>query len=193
MTLPSLAGVVTVAILIVPGFYAFLVVKKLVPSKRKKFSDYEMTIYSLMYSLPILTTYCLVTGVSGIDNLAAGVFDVWNLVLLFGLALFWGGSSGIIARLAVGRNQVISECWDIFGKGLGNGAYILIFTEDGREYKGWIHFYDKTEDKQELIIGDPELILRDDKLKVLKEIPMGHEMLFTQKDIRRIVSLKPFD
>ena len=88
MSLPSLTGVVTVAALIIPGFYAFLVVKKLVPSKKKKFSDYETTIYSLMYSLPILATYCVVTGVSGIDNIAAGVFDVWNLALLFGLALF---------------------------------------------------------------------------------------------------------
>ena len=82
MSLPLLTGVFTVAILIVPGFYAFLVIKNLVPSKRKKFSDYEITIYSLMYALPILASYCLVKGVSGIDNLAADVFDVFGRLML---------------------------------------------------------------------------------------------------------------
>lgn len=193
MSLPSLTGVITVAVLIVPGFYAFLVVKKLVPSKQKKFSDYEMTIYSLMYALPILATYCLATGTNGIDDLATGIFNVYNLALLFGLALFWGLSSGLFARLVVGRNQVISECWDEFGKRLGDGSYVLVYTEDGREYKGWICFYDHSEGKYELIIGDPKLILRDKNWKVLKEIKTGQEMLFTQKDIRRIASLKPTD
>ena len=191
--MPSLTGVLTVAVLVVPGFYAFLIVKNLVPSKRKKFSDYETTIYSLLYALPILATYFLITGISGIDNLIDDVFQVWNLVILFGLATFWGFVPALMARIVIGREYVMGECWDEFGARLCEGAYVMVYTDDGCEYKGWIHFYDKTEDKQELIIGDPKLILRDKNWKVLKEIKMGHEMLFTQKDIRRVVSLKPFD
>ena len=90
MTLPSLTSVFTFAVLVVPGFYAFLIVKNLVPSKRKKFSDYELTIYSLMYALPILASYFLITGAGEINTLVTDVFQVWNLVLLFGLATLWG-------------------------------------------------------------------------------------------------------
>jgi len=191
MSLPSLTGVLTVAFLVVPGFFSFLIVRNLVPSKRKKFSDYETTIFSLIYALPILATYFLISKTGGLDSLTSELFQVWNLALLFGLAVFYGVVPGIIAKIVIGGNQVVGECWDEFGKGLGDSADILVFTKDGREYKGWIKLYDCTEDRYELIIGDPEFILRDDKWKVLQEIKMGSEMLFTQKDILRISKLEP--
>lgn len=190
MALPSLLDVITVVILVVPGFVSFVIFRALFPTKRKRFSDFELTIYSLMFTLPIIMSYSLVTGVGDIDTLRETIFSPSNLTMLLGLAFLWGLVPGGIARFLTRGEWVLGECWDVFWEELGDGAYVLVYTEDGREYKGWIQYADKNEEKSELVLGDPKLILRDSRWKVLDEIKIGHNLLFTEKDIRRVVSLK---
>ena len=191
MALPSLLDIITVIVLIAPGFLSFIIIKALIPTKRKTFSDFELTLYSLLYALPIITSYGLATGVRDIDSIKDSLFDFWNLAMLLGLAFLWGAIPGGIAKLLTRGEYVLSNCWDEFWERLAEGAYVLVYTEDGREYKGWIQYADKSEEKSELILADPKLILRDSDWKIVNEIEMGLGLLFTERDIRRVVSLKP--
>jgi len=193
MEIPSLLDIFTIIVLIVPGFYSFSIVRGFTLSRRTKFSDLEITIFSLMYALPILMSYSLLTGISGIDAIRDSVFLPGNLVKLLGLAFFWGFVPGLISWLYLRKQYVRGDSWEEFGKKLGKGAYIIVYTESGHEYKGWIHFFTASEEKHELIIGEPKLILRDKNWNILNEIEMGYEMLLTEKNISRIVSLRSFD
>jgi len=65
--------------------------------------------------------------------------------------------------------------------------YVLVYTQNGLEYKGELHYANGKETSKEMTIRKPKLILRDKKWKVLREIKMGKEILFTEKDIQRVV------
>jgi len=191
MALPSLLDIVSVVVLIVPGFFSFVITRAIFPSNRKKFSDFELTVYSLLYTLPIIMSYSLATGIRDLDSIRDSVFKPWNFAILLGLSFLWGLGPGVIARLWTWGEYVLGECWDVFWDGVGKGAYVLVYTEDGNEYKGWIQYADQSEEKSELVLGDPKLILRDKKWSVVDEIEMGSALLLTENDIRRVVSLKP--
>ena len=136
MALPSLLDIVSVVILLVPGFISFLIARAIYPSKRKKFSDFELTVYSLIYTLPIIATYSLATGIGDIDSIRDSIFNPGNLALLFGISFLWGLGSSVIARSLTSGEYVLAECWDVFWDGLSEGAYVLVYTADQREYKG---------------------------------------------------------
>ena len=74
---------------------------------------------------------------------------------------------------------------------MGNASekvtYVLVYTQDGLEYKGQLHYSGGRETPHDLTIRHPKLIVRDEKWKVLREIRMGNEILFNEKDIKRIV------
>ncbi len=59
--------------------------------------------------------------------------------------------------------------------------------EDGREYKGTLYRYAGRDHPSEISVRDPKMILRDDQFKVKREISFGREILFREKDIRRVV------
>ena len=193
MSLPSLLDIVTVVILVVPGFLSFVILKWSFPTRRKKFSDFELTIYSLLFMLPIIMCYSLVTGIRDIDSIRDSVFQPGNLLILLGLSLGCGLVPSLITKAWTWGKYRTGECWDVFWDALRPGGYVLVFTEDGHEYKGWIQYSDSSEDKTELILGDPKLVIRNANHKVQKEIAMGEALFFTQKDIRRVVSLKPVE
>lgn len=193
MSLPSLLDIVTVVILVVPGFLSFTILKRALPFKREKFSDFELTVYSLLFMLPIIFCYSIITGLKDIDSIRDSVFQPINLATLIGLSLGWGLAPSLIAKVLTWGKYRTGECWDIFWDGLRLGGYVLVLTEDGHEYKGWIQYSDKSEEKYELILGDPTLVIRDASQKMQSEVKMGHAMLFTQKDIRRVSSLQPIE
>ena len=55
------------------------------------------------------------------------------------------------------------------------------------EYKGILHYADAGKDKEGLTMRNPMLILRDKYWNVLDEIEMGREILFTEKDVLRVL------
>ena len=105
-------------------------------------------------------------------------------------SISWGFLPALLSRLLLRREYVTGECWDVFSERLGKNAYVIVYTEDGFEYRGWIHYMGTSEGKSEIILGEPILIVRKNNWKVLDEIDMGKELLFTEKDIKRIISLK---
>lgn len=71
-----------------------------------------------------------------------------------------------------------------------NNRWVIVYTENGLEYKGRIHIYGTEGDyRRELVIEEPKLIQRNGDGKVKCEIKIGKEILFSQKDIRRVAFL----
>lgn len=66
MELPSLADILIVIILIIPGFITFYIITK-ISVIEQKFSDFETTIWSIFLSLFIYIPFSFLIGVSSID------------------------------------------------------------------------------------------------------------------------------
>ncbi|GAI26937.1 unnamed protein product, partial [marine sediment metagenome] len=106
------------------------------------------------------------------------------VVPLVFFATFIGIVVGSLLRWVVWRDvkKVLVPCWDIaFKKTSKKGGYVIVYTHDGSEYKGELHFAGIELDPKELVIKNPKLIIRDKNLRVLKEIEIGKEILHRNK------------
>jgi hypothetical protein len=107
------------------------------------------------------------------------------------LGLTFGAVTGLIARFTFRRHFVRGDCWEASMKlASKKGSWVIICTKDGYEYKGILHYSGGGDSPREISIRRPKLILRDNKSKVSKEVKMGKEVLFQEKDIQRIVFFK---
>jgi hypothetical protein len=106
--LPSLFDIFFVIVLIIPGFLAWqwarFVCNEIERERKKlgepeKFSNFDITVYSLCFTLPIVAIFSFVTGIQSIDALRDNIFDPINLLILVILAIFCGTvfGFGIIA------------------------------------------------------------------------------------------------
>jgi uncharacterized 2Fe-2S/4Fe-4S cluster protein (DUF4445 family) len=94
-----------------------------------------------------------------------------------------------------GVRKVPGTCWDVAFKEISKrGGYVIVYTHDGSEYKGELHYVGSgVLSSRELVIRNPKLIVRDKDLRVSDEIEIGKEILFTEKDVQRIVFFKDVD
>jgi len=191
MALPSLADVVMVIVLLLPGFVSFIVFKWISIVERK-FSDFEMIVASLFCSLLIYAVFSAITGISDIDSIRDAVFLPNNVALIMGLSLVFGIIPGVIVKHSLRRRIARGDCWDVcMGRANKKNSWVIVYTKDGLEYKGILHVYGaKGERPRELVIEKPKQILRDKSGKVSNQVEMGSELLFLQDDIRRIVFFK---
>ena len=176
--------------MLVPGFVAFVIFRR-IAAVEQRFSDFETTVWSLFVTLAIYSLYGALIGVSTIDDLGTYVSQPIHLGEL--LALTVGGTAVIAAVIKVTfrKNVQIGDCWDIFRlKPAAEGAWLIVYTVDGLEYKGTLHTVGWGRSKRELVLREPKLIVRDKRnWKILDEIEYGRQMLFTEPDIRRVAFL----
>ena len=188
MALPSLTDIIVVIVLVSPGFISFIVFKWL-SIVEKKFSELEIIIYSLIFSLLIYPIFGAITGCSDIDSLRNSIFQPNNVALIVGLGLLFGFIPGGIVRLSLRKGLIREDCWNLcMGRADKSNSWVIVYTKDGFEYKGILHLSGtKGEHSRELVIEKPKLILRDKNGKLLNEIKTGSEILFLQEDIRRVI------
>lgn len=190
MALPSLADILLVVVLLVPGFVAFILFKK-IAMREKQPTDFEATVWSLSISLAIYALFGYVTGLNNIDLIRDNIFIPYYIALIFGFAFAFGGVSGGVARYFFRRGYQSGDCWNACLKSAANkGTYILIFTSDGKEYKGELRRAGASEAPKEIVINHPKMIVRDSDCDVREELQMGETMLFNETDIKRVVFLK---
>lgn len=190
MTLPSLLDIFLVIILIIPGFIAFMLFKKL-GIRENQISDFETTVWSIFLSLFIYTFFTYITGLSDIDSIRDKIFMPDNMLLIIGLAILMGVIGGFSARLLFRKSIKAGTCWDrCFRSAAQVGTYILLYTTDGKEYKGELYWAGLSKSPKEIVIRKPKVILRDSKWRIIDEIEMGSVILFNEKDISRVVFLK---
>ncbi len=190
MALPSLADIVLVVVLLVPGFVAFILFRK-IAIREKQPSDFEATVWSLFISLAIYAVFGFATGLNNFDLIRDNIFVPYYLAIIFGLAFGFGVVPGITARVLFRRGIRSGDCWEsCLRSGSQKGGYVLIFTSDGKEYKGELRLAGYSEAPKEIVISNPKMILRDPDWDVKQELSMGETILFKEDDVKRVVFLK---
>ncbi len=128
--------------------------------------------WSLFITLAIYSLYGAIIGVSTIDDLGTYVSQPIHLGELLAIAV--GGTAVIAAvvKVTFRKNVQMGDCWDIFRlKPLWEGAWLIVYTVDGLEYKGALHSVGWGRSRRELVLREPKLIVRDKKnWKILDEM-----------------------
>jgi hypothetical protein len=192
MAIPSLLDVVTVVVILLPGFISFVLFKWISIIERK-FSEFEMIVWSLFMSLIIYALFSSITGINNIDSIRDSIFMPINLTIVMSLSLLFGIVPSLVTRVLFRERVTRGDCWDTCMRNMEKMKHywVIVHTEKGLEYKGRTHVYGtEGENNRELVIEEPKLIIRDDEGKVIKELPMGAEILFLQNDIKHIVFLE---
>ena len=187
MVLPSVADTLVVIILLIPGFVAFFLTRR-ISAIGRKFSDLEITVWSIFFSLLIYIPFSLWTGLDNLDAIRDGIFSPRNFLRLIICTVAAGAVLGSVMKL-FRRGILAGSSWDLAVEKMRQkkGGFVIVYTENGLEYKGLLHYAGVAETARELIVRKPKLILRDKDWNVLDEIEMGAEILFTEKDIRRVL------
>ena len=190
MVLPSLADIILVVVLLVPGFLTIALFKK-IAIREGKLNDFETTIWSLVASLAIYIVFGYLTGIHNIDLIRENILMPTNLILLFGLALTFGGCFGGLSRLLFRRGYQSGDCWEAcFISAAKKGSYVLVYTIDGKEYIGELCLAGVSGSPREIVLKNPRVILRDSEWAVMDDFEMGNNILFKENDVRRVVFLK---
>lgn len=194
MALPSLADVIFVIVLLIPGFITLSLFRWFAILERK-LSEYRLILWSLVFSLIIYAVFSWHTGINDIDSIRDNMLIPENLAKILALSLTFGFVPGLIVRFGRarfrGHSVVRGDCWEAcMTQASKEGSWVIVYTEDGHEYKGILHYNGGGGFPREISIRRPKLILRDDRWKVSKEFKMGKEILFQEDDIQRIVFFK---
>ncbi len=188
--LPSISDILVVIVLLIPGFVAFQIFQYLAIVERK-IPEFEMTVWSLFFSLGVYAFFSFITGINDLEIIKENIFQPLYLFFLLGISLGFGAIIGVLTRCIFGKQIIPKDCWYLFQEKLGeSGAYVIIYTQNGLEYKGKLHYSGREEAPKDVIIHNPKLILRNKNWNVIEEIEMGNELLFTEKDIARILFFK---
>jgi len=190
LSLPSLEDIVFIIVLLVPGFFALVLFKK-IGMREKQISDYESTIWSLFASLGIYAIFGYFTGMLNLNSVRDNILNPFNIASVFGLAIAFGGGFGLLARLMFRQRYVAGDCWETCMKAAASmGSYVLVYTSNNEEYKGELLFGSVSEAQKEIVLRNPKLISRDSDLRIKSELEMGRTILFNERDILRIVFFK---
>ena len=111
MALPSLEDIVFIIVLIVPGFFAFILFKK-IGMREKQVSEFESTIWSLFASLAIYAVFGYFTGIFNLDSIRENILNPINIASIFALAIAFGGGFGLLVRLLFRRGFKSGACWE---------------------------------------------------------------------------------
>jgi len=188
MAVYSLAEVLIIIILVVPGFISFFLINWIALIERKH-TSFEITVWSLALSVVIYAIFSSFADIGNFDDLREKIFSASYIVPLMILAVAIGVFIGELFRCVGWRGvrKISGSCWDrAFEKVGKKGGYLIVYTRNGLEYKGELHYSGIGIGPRDLTLRNPKLIIRDKNLKVLDEIEMGREILFTEKDVQRV-------
>jgi hypothetical protein len=190
-TLPGISDIAVVLVLLVSGFLSFIVAKKLA-AVDTKFSDFETTVISVFLSLVSFVPFSVATGLTDLDKIRTGIFVPWNILLLVSFTTAIGIALGGTFKLIFRRSAASGTLWNyVFARVKKlKGSWVLVITENGAEYKGWIISYGESpiDGSKDLTISNPMLVVRNQQGTVTDEIAMGKEIMFVN-DIKRVVFL----
>jgi len=193
MVLPSLADVLIIVILLVPGFITFFIIRR-IGVVGGTLSDLETTLWSVFFSMIILVPFSAITQLDTIDKIRDGIFIPLNTFILLAIATGGGFLVGIITK-QFRKNYYHGGAWEnIMRNYAKGGSWITVFTKTGDEYNGQYNLASmEEEEKREIIMSKPIQIIRDSDKKIINEIKWGEEMIFTEDDIARVLFFRKWN
>jgi hypothetical protein len=99
MVLPSLADALIVIVLLIPGFIAFWITKRIGKFNRP-LSEFETSVWSFVFSAVILFFFTLITNLSDLDLIRQQFFYPKNFGVLFVITCIIGLGGGLIFKLS---------------------------------------------------------------------------------------------
>lgn len=186
-TLGTITDVWVIVALIIPGFISFRIFTWLT-SHDFNLGQFLITIYSLIWSIFVFLPVAYIYNLQSLDSIREKVSNPDVLLMMIGFALLFGFVPGIILKLTKRRFFVYGSAWDRFAEEYISN-WVTVYTSDDKEYIGWIKRISRGKDeKREISLGEPMLVKRTlDKSEL---IDMGTELLFTEKNIKKILKMK---
>lgn len=191
MTLPSLGDVVIVIVLLVPGFFAFTIIRKM-GIVLQNTSELETIIYSVFLTIIILIPFTALTGFTNFDTIRDEFFKSYNFGIIFVSTLGVGFGTGFILK-KLKRNFLLGDPWEIIMKRYIKLTWVVVITRTGQEYMGKFRAAGIATDRRELIMSKPVQIFRDEKGNFIQEMEIGKEVIFTEEDISRVFFLSDWN
>lgn len=186
MSLPSIDDVAFVIVLLIPGFFSLTLFRWL-SIEEKKLSDNQLVIWSVFVSLVIYVINGFLTGITDVNVIKETIFLPTSLLSILGLSLILGIVPGLIVKYFFRSDAVRGDPWCASMKKAKEGRWVNVLTVGGQEYSGYLHYIAGAECQKEISIREPLLIKRNSVGKISSEEDMGREILFTEKDVARIV------
>ena len=184
-------------ILIVPGFISVNLAVHLFGTSRK-FSEFEKSSWSLFLSFIVDALFLWhrkVDTIQKIGDLAILFLEVKNILELFLISIIVGFVCAIFLRLGIldkfhnliwlfsKQKNYVEQPWDI---SLRNAKWIIV-KSDKIEYFGWLAAYSTHEQKREIVLGDPKIIVRDKRGKAINKILCGESLLISESKIDKVI------
>jgi len=191
--------------LILPGFLSINIMYWALKRKHQ-FSTFEMTSMSMLISMFIIGIVIITTAF--LPNRPLDLLTLENITptavsLYILLSLYWACVIGYwVSIVIVWKEKILlyrllpfvksereyslfestwAECFEHYD------GMVSIITHDGKEYSGRLETTSTEDFPREITIKIPKLIIRDDTGNLQSKKEMGIQMLFTEKDIRRII------
>ena len=193
----SAEELIVTLILIVPGFISVNLAIYLFGTSRK-FSEFEKSTWSLFLSFIIDALFLWHHKLDTIEEIRSfGVLflELGNIIELFLISIIVGFLCALFLRIGFvnifhrtlwffsERKNYVQSPWEI---SLRNADWIIV-TSDNIEYFGWLAAYSTHEQKREIVLGNPEIIVRDEKGDKLETIPCGRQLIIPEEKIAHIV------
>jgi hypothetical protein len=184
--LPSLEDVVFIIVLVLPGFVA-LTLLRWIAIFESKLSDLILVIGSLLMSIMIYGFFGLVTGELNFSTIRDSMILPQNILLIFGTSVLFGLIPGIALKLIFRGGIVRGDSWEVCMRQASKiGTWVIVYTEDGKEYLGTLHYSGGKGFAKEVSIRIPTQIFRNESGFLVDQVEIGEEMLFSAENISRI-------
>jgi hypothetical protein len=173
--------------LIVPGFLTFRIIYYL-GIYETNFDQFTTTIYSLICSLIILIPLLTIYQLQSLDEIRKYIASPSFILMLFGFSILFGIGPGYILK-KFRRIYQKAGPWERFGS-IYLQKQITVFTEDNKEFIGWLKRISIGTSKRDIVLGDPFLVIRDPDGKPIT-LSLGKELLICDPSVRLV--LRPRD
>ena len=175
-----------------PGYIATKILRNIGGLKRR-ISETELLYTSLIYSTIIYFILGFLFRKNDYDALKNEVLKPYNVPIVLITTALVGAFFGIILYVwrRYAKGIVPDDCWtSVLHDYVSDDAWIVVYTRDGKEYKGALGYFGIEHEPRELTIVEPYRIRRDDKFKLIEDVFLGAEIYFTDKDILRILFME---
>jgi hypothetical protein len=194
MEIPSsISDLFFIIVIVIPGYASFFIFRWLAYLE-EKWSDQDILFLSFACSVIIYISTGYLSNVSEFDKIKDIILEPSKLLILLFVTFLLGIVPGGILRIWYWRNDISpGNTWVTAIESAMEGdedVWILVYTNDGKEYKGIINYYDAGEEPNSISIRRPIQIIRNEDYFVNNEFEIGKEIIFKEDDIARIVFFK---
>ena len=196
MSLPipdNISDILLIVIFLIPGYFSLRIFRYLAYWK-EELSEFDISLLSILLSGLIYISVALLINKQSIDEFKNILLIPTNLVYIISFTLLIGIIPGfIIKKVKENKHEIFLNVWEaVLNRSIETNkpTWVLIYTQDNKEYKGYIHMYGNKNESKDITLKNPLMIIRNKDFYIKHEVEMGSEIYFKESDIARIVFLQ---